>query len=152
MNAWIFGLTLLSLIFILIEILIVPGSMIVGILGAIALLVATFLMTQTYGPWLGLALFMGVVGISALAFVLCFRSSTGLVLRQSLTQEQKSYYQMGQQGTTLTDLRPSGKAAFVLQGKEQQVDVVTQGEFVLKDKVVEIMAIEGTKIVVAQKQ
>ncbi len=53
---------------------------------------------------------------------------------------------MGKSGLTLTPLRPVGKAQF----DETKLDVVTEGQFVDKDVKVEIVQIEGNRIVVRE--
>lgn len=54
---------------------------------------------------------------------------------------------LNQTGTAVTDLRPSGTA--VVNGN--RVDVVTQGEYINKDTLVEVVAITGNQIIVREK-
>ena len=51
---------------------------------------------------------------------------------------------VGQRGSTLSALRPSGTARF----GDQRVSVVTDGEFIAKDTQVEIVSAEGFRVVV----
>jgi membrane-bound serine protease (ClpP class) len=51
---------------------------------------------------------------------------------------------VGRRGTTVTPLRPSGRVRF---GTEE-VDVITEGEYVDRDCAVEVTAVEGTRVVV----
>ena len=53
----------------------------------------------------------------------------------------------GDTGTALTDLRPAGAAS--IGGK--RVDVVTQGEYISKGQEIEVMLIEGQRVVVWMK-
>ena len=155
MESWIIFLTVAALILIFVEIFLVPGLGVTGILGTIALLVATYLASQEYGSLAALGLFLSVGILCIIAFVLFFRSpaSQWIVLNQKLAKgaAQDVKLDMGNKGTTLTALRPSGKAVFILKEREKQFDVVTRGEFVGKDQPVEVLEIEGNRIVVTQK-
>ena len=51
---------------------------------------------------------------------------------------------IGKRGKVLNDLRPSGFALI----DNKKVDVVTTGEFIVKDSEVEVIATEGQKIIV----
>ncbi|QLK86964.1 serine protease [Staphylococcus sp. 17KM0847] len=54
---------------------------------------------------------------------------------------------VGKVATTLTDLRPSG--IIVLDG--ERIDAVSEGGFILQQSQVEIIEVEGTRVVVRQK-
>ena len=51
---------------------------------------------------------------------------------------------VGKQGKVLTELRPSGSV--LVEGRP--VDVVSEGAFIGKDEVVEIVAVHGSRVVV----
>lgn len=51
---------------------------------------------------------------------------------------------LGKKGTTLTGLRPTGKAVF----EETIVDVLSEGGSIPKDSEIEVVKVEGSKIVV----
>lgn len=53
---------------------------------------------------------------------------------------------LGQQGVSLTMLRPAGKARM----NERIVDVVSEGPFIAADATIEVIAVTGNKIVVRQ--
>lgn len=53
---------------------------------------------------------------------------------------------VGQTGVTLTPLRPAGTAQF---GSRRQ-DVVTEGGFIPANTEVEVLAVEGTRVIVRQ--
>jgi len=53
---------------------------------------------------------------------------------------------MGKVGLTLTPLRPVGRAQF----DEEKIEVVSEGEFVEKDVKVEVIQIEGNRVVVRE--
>ena len=102
-----------------------------------------------------MGLFVTVSVLCVLAFVVFFRSpaSKYIVLDQKLEQgsSRKPKVEVGLKGVSKTDLRPTGKAVFVLDSREKQIDVVTNGEFVKKDQPIEVVEIEGNRIVVNEK-
>jgi membrane-bound serine protease (ClpP class) len=51
---------------------------------------------------------------------------------------------VGKKGSAMTDLRPSGTAR--IEGR--RVDVVTQGDYIRKDQEIEVIAEEGSRVVV----
>jgi membrane-bound serine protease (ClpP class) len=148
-------LTISALFLILIEIFLVPGVGVVGILGTICLIAATYLASRDHGMLAASGIFLGVGGLCVLAFVLFFRSPASQVLVHSQNLDtgsnDEAVVEVGGTGTTKTDLRPSGKAHFVIKGREQQMDVVTGGEFILKDREIKVVRIEGNRIIVEEK-
>ncbi|MEJ8776562.1 NfeD family protein [Pseudogracilibacillus sp. ICA-222130] len=76
-----------------------------------------------------------------------------LILRDRTMTEQGYVSQvtrtelLGKEGITLTPLRPSGTVLF----EDERLDVVSEGNFIEKDKRVEIIHVEGVKIVVREK-
>jgi len=98
---------------------------------------------------------IGVVAIWIFAFkVLCNPNSRlggQLILSHQartgdgLTSSTNSSQDMvGQRGSALSSLRPSGTARF----GDQRISVVTAGEFIAKDALVEIVSAEGFRVVV----
>jgi len=57
-------------------------------------------------------------------------------------------YLLGKAGTTLTPLRPSGNADF----DGVRLDVVSRGEFIDPGTPIEVIEVEGNRIVVRVKQ
>ena len=150
------GWTYLPLMFFLIGMalliveIIVPGFGIFGIGGAISLIVAVVIPAKTFTQAL-LALMIVLIIIGIFAFLL-FRSfnkgkisKTSLVLDDSVSKNTEGALEMlGRKGIVVNDLRPSGFAEF--DGK--RINVVTSGEFINKGEEVEIIAVEGNKVVV----
>jgi membrane-bound serine protease (ClpP class) len=61
---------------------------------------------------------------------------------------KKDYsYLQGKTGVVLTTLRPSGKVII----EEEKIDVVAEGDFIEKDKKVEVVEVEGSRVVVREK-
>jgi membrane-bound serine protease (ClpP class) len=62
---------------------------------------------------------------------------------ETLSQEDRTGL-IGRRGVTVTPLRPIGRVRF---GSEE-VDVVTEGEYIDHDQEVEVMTVEGARVVV----
>ena len=152
----------LGAIAILVEVLVLPGFGVAGILGIIALAAAMVLALIGGSPTghdilqafavLGAALVITVA--VALAWLRHLPNSGrfgGLFLRGGMDRAD-GYISapsredlVGQEGVALTDLRPAGTARF---GAER-LDVVTEGEYVSQGSTVRVVRSEGYRHVVA---
>lgn len=70
--------------------------------------------------------------------------SKGIKATSGYTSNKGFKHLIGLNGEALTDLRPAGTAIF--EGK--RFDVVTQGDYIVKDSKIEVIETEGSKIVV----
>lgn len=156
-------LVIAGLILIAVELLFLPGFGIAGILGLGALVFALFRIFQEGAlSVLGYTVLFGGA-LLALAFWLLpnVRLGRALVLSTRLKTEVGSTvsatvagsganpttgfdHLLGQQGIATSDLRPAGVARFGY----QRVDVVTEGEFVAKGAVIEVLRVEGNRVTV----
>lgn len=137
---WLIGLACLSLE------LFVPG-VIVGAIGLLAVIASVVLCFHEYGPLAAAALGGG----SALAGALLFKlGSSRMALDTQLTAQagfvgtDDHSALIGQTGTASTLLRPGGYASI----GGRRVDVVTLGEHLPAGTPIEVMAVEGNRIVV----
>lgn len=151
-------LLVVGIILIAIEIFI-PGFGIFGILGLAALGGSIALASQDWMIGIrsiGIALAVSFIFIILLTTVFHKQLNRGLwskiVLEEGLqtnetmgTFEQKSQL-LGQKGVTMTRLRPSGTAK--IGGKKY--DVVSEGSFIDIDTEVEVVKVEGPRVVVAE--
>jgi membrane-bound serine protease (ClpP class) len=166
-----------GILLLLVEIFVLPGFGVAGILGIIAILGGLFGMLirnapdelpwpETPGDWQSLSsgalsLSAGVLGFLVLAWLVSrflprARFMSGLVLapgtsggggsQVSMTAppQRTEPIQVGQVGEVVSRLRPAGKARFA----DARVDVVATGEFLDRGTRVEIMAINGNRVVV----
>jgi membrane-bound serine protease (ClpP class) len=136
--------------------LFVPGG-ILGIIGLGAVVTSFFLATDDIAG-MGLSLLIAML-VTIIAMVLLFtvfgkkiRLFDRIVLRDSTNTEQgyvsnvSRIELVGQEGVTLTPLRPAGTAVI----KEERIDVVTEGNFIGANKKVRIVKAEGSRIVVRE--
>jgi membrane-bound serine protease (ClpP class) len=152
----------LGLIFLSIEVFVVPGFGIFGVLGILALLGGLGLsLVGTGATWsvvlyaLGqvlVALLLAVVlALVFLRFMPRLPFGRRLVLETGLSAEagyasppEADHRWLGKRGTAASTLRPAGIAHF----DHERVDVVTEGEFIEAGDPIEVLRVEGNRIVV----
>jgi membrane-bound serine protease (ClpP class) len=135
------------------EVLILPGFGFAGIIGGLALLGGVVAAWSYFGAfWGGVAIVGTIVATTALV-VTAFKSKTirkRLVLETQLkpgcgTESQDLIALKGKRGITTTDLRPAGMADI----DGERVDVVSDGGYIEKGKEIEVLEIEGPRVIVA---
>jgi membrane-bound ClpP family serine protease len=142
-------LIIIGLVLIAVEIFIIPGTTVVGVLGAACVvtgMVFGFLRLETFTGWvlfgvtlvvcIGLGYF-GFKGSTYQRFAVK-SSSDGRII------DQVNALEAGMRGTTLTRCAPIGKAQF---GKEME-EVYSVGEFIEPHTPIEILYIKENKIFV----
>ena len=143
------ALFMVGFVLLAIELLVIPGFGVVGVLGVIALGAAAVLAWIQVGPVAGLvSLFLALLGTLGL-FEMARRSRLGraIVLTESITAsapEQSLALLVGQVGTAVTPLRPSG----TMELAERTVDVVAEARYVDAGTRVRIIDVEGGRVVV----
>jgi membrane-bound serine protease (ClpP class) len=154
----------------IVEMFVLPGHFISGLLGTMCILVALLMaMVDQYpgGPWvpafpdlrtplrnLGLAIVLAVLFILVAAKFLPRTSMWDQLARKAAsTGEIKSPEPgarpedlLGCEGVTISQLRPAGKAKI----GERLTDVVTEGDLIPKDARVKVVKVEGTRVVVTK--
>ncbi|RMF58445.1 MAG: nodulation protein NfeD, partial [Calditrichaeota bacterium] len=156
-------LFVLGVILLLVEIFVLPGFGIAGIAGIVCIFAGLFLslvgqLEHLTGAELGSAAFQLGMAILATvvggALIIKYGPKTGIWKKISLQPEERkeegyvaptdySRY-VGKKGVALSPLRPAGAGLF---GNER-LDVVTEGEFVEKDTPIQIVRVEGYRLVV----
>lgn len=139
----------LGLILLFTEVAVVPGFGVAGALGLLALAAGAIAAWTELGPlWGGLTGGFSVVA-AGIMLVWLPKSRLGrqVVLEHSqaeaVSQEDRSGL-IGRRGIAATPLRPIGRVRF---GSEE-VDVMTEGEYVDSNQEVEVMSVDGPRIVV----
>lgn len=146
-------LFILGIVLLVLE-LFIPSFGILGILGAIALVAGVVTAAQSALVAL-YALMIAMAVAAAIVYIIAKKYShrgiwNKFILRDKLSTEEgyvsspSRVTLIGQQGLTITPLRPAG--AIELNG--ERVDVVTDGQFVPAGTPVEVVLAEGTRIVV----
>jgi membrane-bound serine protease (ClpP class) len=133
-----------------IEVLVIPGVGLVGILGAGSLIAAIVVAWTKLGASYGLLAVGGGVAVTGFMIWLFPRTGVGrsLVLRERHVDRHGAAPEVaslvGREGTALTSLRPAG----TVEVGDEALDVVTDGVFVEKGARVRIARVEGSRVIV----
>lgn len=145
-------------IFLIILEFFLPGG-IMGVLGVLSIIASLFLAGQSVGL-MALSILIAIlvtIGVSIIMFKFFGKRIEGGFLKRIIlsdTMKTESGYVsnqtrlelMGLNGTTLTPLRPSGVAVF----DTERLDVITEGGFIDKNKPVQIIKTEGSRVIVRE--
>ena len=155
----IISLIVLGVFFLALEVFVIPGFGVSGVLGMGALITGIFLLTDSLLE--GVLYTGGALIVLGIIAYLSFRSPRTRRLWQkfSLTTRQTSkggyvapkvQYEtyLGRVGISLTLLRPAGTPDF----DGQHLDVVTEGGFIGPGIGIRVIAVEGTRIVVREEK
>ncbi|SDG80282.1 NfeD family protein [Desulfosporosinus hippei] len=153
------ALILLGIALLAIEIFVIPGFGVSGILGIAALISGIFLVTDSLLE--GLIFTAGALIVLGIIIYLSFKSprTQKLWKKFSLSTRQtskegyvapKPQYEMylGQVGIALTQLRPAGTGDF----NGVKLDVVTEGGFIGLGTTIKIIGVEGSRIIVREEK
>lgn len=157
---WIITMFIVGVIMVGIE-MAIPGFGVFGIIGVVLFVAASILHFLNGGQFI---VWVIIVIVAALLIVSIFIVLSRLVRKGKLgkssifnnqssvptdiTQGTKDFsYLLHQQGTAITLLRPIGRAVF----GQETVDVVARDGFIEKDATVEVVAVEGQRVVVVEK-
>lgn len=147
----------LGILLVFVEILLLPGFGAAGIPGVIIFCVGIGMIWNRAGITTALiytsVALIFVIPISIIGLSLLRESSVGKSFILSASEKTEDGFQaapqeltmlVGKSGKTITPLRPAGVA--LING--QRVDIVTQGEFVAPETEVEVILVEGSRVVV----
>ena len=146
------GLLILGFILILLEIFVIPGLNIFGILGFLTLCSGVFVAYRVGPVYAGVVGALGIVGTGLLIWLLVRqRAWSRLVLARATTRaegydasEPGISDLVGRRGEAATPLRPAGRMAL----EEELVDVVTEGDFIERGGLVVVVVVDGNRVVV----
>lgn len=139
----------LGIVLIFLEIFVIPGTTIFGIMGTAAVIVSIFFAYKLLGTNYG---HMSIVG-GFIVFMLFFFAGRKLMddnqmsLKKELTSKVNEFVanvKVGDEGITYTDVKPNGKAFF----GDEKLEVFSNGSYIVKDVAVKIIKIEQNKIIV----
>ncbi len=161
------ALFMLGLVLIALEFFVFPGTAVLGLAGALLMLVSLVMGTVDIYPGMPTIpslpqlrvplqdIFIAMIGATLVAWVLSRwlprTALYGALVSQSasgtqsvLAQEQRQTSRVGQVGVAASVLRPGGKARF----GDQLLDVITQGELIARGTPVRIVGHSATEAVV----
>lgn len=134
----------------------IPGFSIPGISGIICLVIAIFLVSDSFVEGAIIALIilalLGIMFAIILGLLSKAKLKSPIILKDEQNKEKgfissnDLQYLLGKQGVAITDLRPSGTADF--DGIE--FDVISEGKYISKDTKLVIYKVQGSKLIVKQ--
>jgi membrane-bound ClpP family serine protease len=149
---WIIIISLLAigLGLIIVELVFIPGTTVVGLLGLIFTIVGIVISYKHFGSDIGFYILMGTSTATLVALFVSFRS--GAWSRFSLKSSIKSKVNeglvnalhVGEEGLTRSALRPMGTAEF----QNQNFEVRTTGAFLDSGVRIKIVKIQSNQIIV----
>jgi membrane-bound serine protease (ClpP class) len=150
-ETWIFALMTAGVLFLALEIFVIPGVGLAGALGAVFLMAGAVGAFATFGPAGGVLTSLVALAAVSGAFFLVAKTRVGKALVHRSAQEPASsvptYAELvDRRGRTLTPLRPSG----IVRIGDAEIDVVTQGEYVDVGREVRVVEVEGGRVVVRE--
>lgn len=146
-------LILIGLLFIVLEILVIPGQGLFGVLGLIIMGVGIWQTYESYGTVVGHIVLASSFTASVVSLVLSLRSKTWKRMMLNTKVEGKvnlvdaQKIKVGDVGKSVSRLVPAGKALF----DNEFYEVHTHGDFIDPQKEIEVISIDHNKIIVKQK-
>lgn len=146
----ILSLLLMGLALIIVELVFIPGTTLVGLLGLIFTIVGVVISYDHFGSDIGFYFLIGTLVTTLIALFFSFRTgawtkfslktSIDSKVNEGITQQLK----VGDEGVTVSTLRPMGKAEF----QAAIFEVKTFGNYVEQGQKVKIVQIQYNQIVV----
>lgn len=149
---WITVISLIGigLLLIIVELIFVPGTTVVGILGFILTAIGIWIGYAALGTNTGHLILTTTVLIGALAFFYSFRSDSWSRFalkeqhRSRVNEDDQHTLQVGEEGKTVSALRPQGTALFA----DRHHEVQSKGEFISSNTPIRIIRLTQNKIIV----
>ena len=132
------------------EIIFVPGTTIVGILGFIFSAYCIYLGYDYFGTTAGTLILIGGLLLNLVALIIAFKGKSWerFSLKDSMqgrfNEDFKIDLAEGDKGTTISSLKPVGKAMF----NEKEIEVRSNGGYINENIEIEVVRIESSKIFV----
>lgn len=145
----IIALLVVGILLMLVELLVLPGFGVAGALGVVALVGGAVAAWYELGAFWGVmvGLISTVVAVVMIYLVPRTKAGRRLVLEEELKDRRSQADRrslLGHRGTTVTPLRPIGRVRF----GQEEVDVVTDGEYIPSGAQIEVVEVEGMRVVV----
>ena len=143
-------LLLIGLALIIIEVVFVPGTTIVGLMGVIFAGAGIIISYRHFGSDVGFYMLLGMGAVTAIALYFSFRSEAWTrfanksAMSSKVNEGSTDSLKLGDEGVALSVLRPMGTVDF----KSGRFEVKTLGDYVDVGTRVRIVHIDGAQIIV----
>lgn len=147
-------LIVIGLILLVAEFLVIPGITIAGIAGFVLIIFGVYLGYSQFGSSTGhiILLSTAVASIATVALSLRAKTWRWATLNTSIdskaTEEYEQLVKPGDEGITVSRLAPMGKAVI----NDNIVEVTALGELIDQQSTIEVVKVEGNKIIVKLKK
>lgn len=144
----------IGLLMILLEILVIPGGGFAGILGFVLMLIGVWLSFTKLGTTTGLIVLGGTMVLNIAALIYALRSKTWdkAMLKTNIDSKvnliDENAIKVGDSGKTISRCVPSGKAII----NNEFYEVHARSEYIDEDSQIEVIKIEGNKIIIKLKK
>jgi len=143
-------LVLIGLVFIYLELIFVPGTTFLGLIGLVLTGIGIYIAFENHGSSVGYMVLGGSFLVSLIALVYSFKAKSWD--RFALKQQNKARFNQGytedltleMEGVAVSDLKPIGKVEF----ENKTYEVSTHGNLIESGKEVRIISIDRNKIIV----
>jgi len=148
----IISLIIVGLLFLILEILVIPG-VVVGIMGSFMIVLANYFSYKFNGSTAGNLTLFGTLALTAVSLFFTFRSKTWdrLMLKNQnksrVNELEENAVNVGDVLRTVSKLRPMGKARL----NNEHYEVTSVGEYINENVDIEVVKVEGYKIYVKRK-
>ncbi len=147
-------LILLGLLFLLLEVLVIPGSTVAGIAGFGLLFVGLWQAYASKGIIEGHITLGSTIIVTVVVLYFSFKAGTWKRMALKTTSDGKmdqregNEFNEGDTGITISRLAPSGKAMI----NNHIIEVHTYGEFIDHEKDIVVISVKDNKIIVTTKK
>ncbi len=148
------SLIVVGIIFLLLEILVVPGATVVGLFGVGLVIAGIVVSFNHYGVETGVITLVGALVISLVAIGVALRSNTwkkamhSSVLEGRVNVVEADKVVKGDEGLSITRLNPMGKALI----KDEYYEVRSKDNLIPENTPIVVVKVEGNKIIVKPKE
>ena len=146
-------LIVIGLIFLVAEFLIIPGITVAGIAGFVLIIFGVYLGYSQFGTTTGHIILLSAAVASVATIALSLRAKTwrwatlSTNIDSKAVEEYEHIIKTGDVGITVSRLAPMGKAVI----NDNIVEVTALGEMIDQQSAIEVVKVEGSKIIVKLK-
>jgi len=153
--SWMVILTIIivGLLFLLLEILVVPGTTVIGFLGAAMMVFGVYSVYSQYGVVTGTYALGGTLVFAVSAIVMALKSNTwkkamlNTDIGGKVNVFEEDSVKPGDEGVAVTRLNPMGKALI----NEEYYEVTSKNNLLDENTEIIVTKVEGNKIIVKPK-
>lgn len=147
-------LILVGLLFLILEVVVIPGTTVVGIVGFVLMIVAVWQTYVVYGSTSGHLVLGGTLVLTLVGLRFALRSKTWdrVMLKSNIDGRAnvipEGSVKVGDVGKSISRIVPTGKALI----NDEYFEVCSSGEFIDPENDIEVVKIEHNKIFVKIKK